>query len=150
MDGSRYLKESSGNCEQSPSTTLEAGSRLVCTHEDSFVILNTGATANLVRFRWLAHRSSLLGNMCLPRVTTYPAWARFKFGDGRMGDVRFAADITAGTAGARGNFAASALDADSTAFVLERGVGGPRRPAGFFSRNPHVGLKEVETPPASQ
>ena len=52
------------------------------------------------------------GNMGLPRVSTYPAQARFEFGDGRMGDVRFAANITVGIAGAEGNFTAFVLDAD--------------------------------------
>ena len=58
----------------------------------------------------------------LPRVSTYPAQARLKFGDRRMGDLRLAADITAGIAGARGNFAAFVLDADIPAFA-HRGVG---------------------------
>ena len=46
--------------------------------------------------------------MGLRRVATYAAQARFKFGYGREGDVRFAADITVGVAGAKVSSAAFA------------------------------------------
>ena len=59
--------------------------------------------------------------MGLPRAPTYPAQARFKFGNGRLGGVRFVADITVGVAGATRNFAAFVLDADIPA-VLHRGA----------------------------
>ena len=85
--------------------------------DDSAVVLDTGATANLVSVRRLTHSNSLLGEMGLPRVTTHPAMARFKFGEGRMGDVRSAAEITVGIAGANGNFTVFVLDADTPALL---------------------------------
>ena len=81
------------------------------------VILDTGATAILVRFRWLNRHNSTSGKVGLPRVSIYPAQARIKFGNGRTGDVRFAADMTAGIAGAKGNFTAFAPGADIPALV---------------------------------
>ena len=70
-------------------------------------ILDAGATANLV-----CRREELLANKGLPAVTTHPAHATFKFGDGRTGEVRHAADITVGVAGVKGKFAAFVLDSD--------------------------------------
>ena len=80
----------------------EAGSQLICAREAIVGILDTGATTNLVRFRLQTHRNSLLGEIGLPRVASYPSQARFKFGGGRMGGARFDADITAGVAGTKG------------------------------------------------
>ena len=119
MDGSRSPEKGSGNCEQSFSTTLEAGSQLVCAKGNSVVILDTGATANLASFRWLARRNSIPGEMGPRRVATYPAQARFTFAGSRMGDVRFAADIAAGIAGAKSNSAASVSDTDIPALLGE-------------------------------
>ena len=51
----------------------------------------------------------------------YPATARFKFGGGRVGEVKRAADIKVGTAGRRGAFTAFAPDADIPA-VLRKGA----------------------------
>ena len=48
-------------------------------------------------------------------VSTYPSSARCHSCDGRLGDVRHAADIPAGIAGSTGEFTASALDADMPA-----------------------------------
>ena len=75
-------------------------------------ILDTAATASLVRFRWLTHRNSILEKVGIPRLSTYLALARFKFGGGGIGDARFVADIAMGAAGAKGIFTASVLDAD--------------------------------------
>ena len=44
--------------------------------------------------------------MVPPRVLTFPSRARSKFGGGRIGEVRPAADVT------EGNFAACLLDAE--------------------------------------
>ena len=63
--------------------------------------------------------------MGFPRVLTYPAQARFKFGDGRTGNVCFAADIAAGCAGAKGAFTAFALDADIPALLCEKALEAP-------------------------
>ena len=81
--------------------------------DDSVVVLDTGATANLVCSRWLSRHNSLPAQKGFPRASAYPTQARFKFGDGRTGSVCFAADITAGIAGAKGAF---------TAFVLGAGI----------------------------
>ena len=40
--------------------TLEGGGRLVRVHGDSSVVLDTGATANLVCPKWLANHNSHL------------------------------------------------------------------------------------------
>ena len=56
---------------------------------------------NKVSARWGAHRAE-----------TYPACARFKFGDGRLREIHCAADSLAGIAGSRGEFTAFALEAD--------------------------------------
>ena len=93
-----------------------AGSQLICIEEDSVVVSDTGATASLVLSRWLADRDLLLGKCGLPRDDTCPALSRFKFGGGRMRDVRFAADITAGVAGSNGDLTSSVLRADIPAF----------------------------------
>ena len=76
------------------------------------VILGTGATVNLVCSGWLATRNSPLAKRGFPRVETYPANARFKCGGGRMGDVRFAAEITVRIAGNKGSLTAFVLDTD--------------------------------------
>ena len=88
--------------------------------KDSAVILDTGLTASIVCSRRLAHRNSPIGNMGLPRVTTYPGQARFKFEDVRIGDVHLAADITVGIAGSTGNFAAFSFDAEIPALLRKR------------------------------
>ena len=122
MAGSRTPKERRGSWEQSFRTTLEAGSPLICAQEGSVGILDAGATANLVCVRWLTHHDSFLGKMGLPRGPTNPAKARLKFGGGRMGDARFAADITAGIAVCGSNFTASVLDAYTPAFLSKQAV----------------------------
>ena len=48
--------------------------------------LDTGAIANVVCSWWLGNHNSLLEKQGLPRISTYPASARFTFGDGRLGD----------------------------------------------------------------
>ena len=89
--------------------------------EDSAVALETGATANLAYFRWLGNRNSLLEKRGFRRVSTFWACARYKFCDGRLGEVRFAAGNPVGLAGCRGTFAACALEADIPA-VLRKGA----------------------------
>ena len=60
-------------------------------HDDSVAVLGSGATANLVRFKWLENRNSHLQKAGIPHVSTFPTLARFKFGDGRVGGVRYIA-----------------------------------------------------------
>ena len=78
--------------------------------------LDTGGRANHVWFRRLAHQHSPEGDMGPPRLMTHPGGARFKFRVGRMGDVRFAVDITLGIGGAKGSFATFVLGSDAPAF----------------------------------
>ena len=85
---------------------MGAGGAFVISQEYSVVVLDTGAAANLVCFRSLAHHNRILERRGIPRVTTYPSQARFRFGDGRLGEVRHAAAISVGF----------------TAFVLGGGV----------------------------
>ena len=70
--------------------------------EDSAVTLETGPAANLVGLCRLGGHNSLLAQRGVSRVTTYPAKSRFTFGGGRTGEVRHAAEITAGKAGNKG------------------------------------------------
>ena len=57
------------------------------------VVFDTGAADNLACFRWLGNRNLLVGKHGFTRAS-----AAF-FGDGRVGEVRSAADITVGSAG---------------------------------------------------
>ena len=53
------------------------------------------------------------------RITTSRASARFRFGGGRRGEVRHAADIPVGIAGIKSKFAAFAPGADTPASLRE-------------------------------
>ena len=83
--------------------------------------LDSGATANLVCFRWPEHHNRLLERRGMQRVYVYQSKARFCFGDGRVGAVRRAADILVGVAGNTGKFTAFVLDAGIPA-LLRRGA----------------------------
>ena len=63
----------------------EEGGALLVSQMGSVAALGSGATANLVRFSWLAHRNKFLEIHRFLRVATYPPKARFRFGDGRRG-----------------------------------------------------------------
>ena len=101
------------------STTLEINGQFAVSQTDSAAVLGAGATANLVCFEWLDKRNSFLQNLGSPKVMPYPTTARLKFGDGRVGEVRFAADIEVGIAGCRGAFTDFVLDADIPALLCE-------------------------------
>ena len=88
------------------------GGLFLVSESDSAAVSDTGATAGLARFRWLEHYSLILQRGGNRQVTTYPASARFRFGDGHLGEVCRAADIPVGFAGGKGKFATFALDAD--------------------------------------
>ena len=60
----------------------------------------------LVCFKWLENHNSHLRNMGIAKENAYSAMARFKFGRGRVGEVRYEADIKVGIAGLRGTFTA--------------------------------------------
>ena len=79
---------------------------------ESAVVLDTGATANLVCYKWLENHNLFLGKQGLAEAVPYPSAARFKFGGGGIGEVKHAADTKVGIAGCAGAFAAFALDAE--------------------------------------
>ena len=85
------------------------------------IVLDTGATANLVCFSWLARLNRILKRRGIPRAATHPSRARSRFGDGRLEEVRHAADIPSGTDGNRGKIAAFVLEADIPA-LLRKGA----------------------------
>ena len=87
----------------------------------SVVVLDTGATANLVCRAWVANRNLFLGELGMEKVRLYPSAARFKFGDGRIGEVQYAANITVGIAGRKGTFTAFVMDAEIPA-LLRKGA----------------------------
>ena len=70
------------------------------------------ATATLACSEWLGRRSSVLKKFGVPPAQAHPARGRFKFGDVRLGEGRYAADIPVGAAGGRGKVTASLIDAD--------------------------------------
>ena len=107
--------------EQFFSTTSEIGEQLAASHSDSVVALDSGATVNLVCLKWLGNRNLFSQKLGLPVVAPYSTTTRFKFGDGRVGEVQHAADITAGIAGREGASAMFALGADTPA-PLRRGA----------------------------
>ena len=102
-------KETTDACEQSFSVTMDVGNLFSAPVEDSVVVLDTGATANLVRFRWLEQCNRLRGSQ---RVFAYLSNAGLRFGCVRVGDVRPATDIPAGIAENKSNLTAYALGAD--------------------------------------
>ena len=105
--------------EHSFSATVDTGDFFLVLRADSVAVLNLGATANLVCFRWPERRNRFLGRHSLQRVSVYQLEATFRFGDGRVGEVRYAAGITVGIVGNKGTFAASVLDADSPALLRD-------------------------------
>ena len=63
--------------------------------------------------------------MGIPQVGAYRAMARFKFGDGRIGEVRYAADIKVGIAGCGCAFSVFALEADIPALSCKGAIEAP-------------------------
>ena len=64
--------------------------------------LGSGATANLLCSRRIERQNQLLEKSDYPEVSSYPSTALFRSGDGRLGEVRHAADIPAGLARNKG------------------------------------------------
>ena len=114
--------------EQSFSTTLEIGRQLAVAQSDSVVALGAGAIANSVSFKWLGNRTSFLRMMGFPRVISYSAMARFKFGNGAASEVEHAADIKFGVAGCRGASAAFVFGSRYSGFTAKGCVGSTGRP----------------------
>merc|ERR1712131_325344 len=84
---------------------------------ESMVILDTGASANLVGTRWLQRHDDILREMGWPRVRRFKASARFKFGDGRVGTVTQAAFVPISIAGHTGELMAYIVEADIPALL---------------------------------
>ena len=87
--------------------------------------LETGAAADLVCHKWIANHNLFLQKLGLPKMLSYSAAARFKFGDGRVGEVKRAADIEVGIPGCKGASAASVLDAEIPALLRKGALGAP-------------------------
>ena len=72
----------------------------------SKVILDTGASANLVGASWLNNHNAILKASGRPQAKIAPAFASFRYGGGRVGDVHCAAMIPIAIAGHAGHFMA--------------------------------------------
>ena len=108
--------------ERSFPANLKMGTHFVCARDDCVVVLDTGATANSVCFRRLRNRNSCLRKIGPPKVASCTTMAELKFGDGRVGAVRRAADIKVGAAARRGTF---------TAFISEAAISAELRKGPF-------------------
>ena len=111
---------------------MDSGGQFLRTDAECVAVLIAGATANLVRLRRAGHLNEILKRSEIPRITAYPACARFKFGDGRRGEVHRDGDILAGIAGSREKFTASATEADISALLRKGASGRLGRAAGFL------------------
>ena len=76
------------------------------------MVADAGAAANLVCFRWLEHQNRLLEKMERRKASTYPSATGFRCGDGRLRDVRRAANIPVGIAEGQGKPTAFVLSAE--------------------------------------
>ena len=90
---------------------MDLGELLLASRKDSAVASDTGAAANLVSFKWSAQQNRILERYGIPRAHTYFSRTRFRFGDGRLGDVRPAADIPVWIGSYKGARTAFAQDA---------------------------------------
>ena len=106
-------------CEQSFVTTVHAGDAFMDSQEDRVAWLGDGATANLACFCWLAQHNRILERRGVPRVATFPSKAKFRFRDGRLGEVRHAADIPVWIVGNKRKFTAFARGGDVPALYRE-------------------------------
>ena len=102
--------------EQAFSTTLDLGARFLFEGTNSLVAFGARAAADLVCFRPLARRPRVLECKGFARVSAYPACARFEGGDGRLDEVRHAANIPVGNAGINGEFSSRVEEAGIPAF----------------------------------
>lgn len=75
---------------------------------------------NLVRVRRLGNLNQVSEKHGPPQLSAYPARTRLEFGGGRHGEARFTADLP-GSAGCRGELAASVTDAGIPA-ILRKGA----------------------------
>ena len=63
--------ETEGKCEQAFAAAMDMGELFLISQEHS---VDTGATANLVCPRWLAHHNQLLEKYGLQQESTHPLW----------------------------------------------------------------------------
>ena len=92
---------------------------------DIAAVLDVGAAAYSVCFRRLVGHNRILQREGFRPVSTYPTSARFKFGDGRLGEIRQAADIPAGIAGNAGKITAFVLEAIIPALLRKGALEAP-------------------------
>ena len=78
----------------------------------SKVILDTGASANLVGADWLNNHNAILKALGRPQAKITPAFASFRYGDGRVRGAHRAAIIPIPIAGYTGRYMAYVVDAD--------------------------------------
>ena len=76
----------------------------------SRVILETGASANLVGESWLNNHNAILKASGRPQAKITQSFASFRYGGGRVGDARRAAMIPIAIAGHTGHFMAYVVD----------------------------------------
>ena len=114
--------ETESDREQSFAATADVEDLYLVSQEAREVVLDTGATAKLACFSWLARHNRILGRRGIPRVTTCPSKATFRPGDGCLGEARHAADIPVGVAGIRGRLTAFAPEADIPALLRSRAM----------------------------
>ena len=80
-------------------------------------ILETEASANLVGANWPGNRNAILKALGRPLAKITPAFASFRYGDGRVGDIHRAAGISIAIVGYIGHFMAYVVDADTPALL---------------------------------
>ena len=79
---------------------------------ESAAALDTGAPATLACCKWPHHHTAALERLEAPITGPDPACAELKFGNGRMEEVRFAAENLRGVAGRQGTLNTFLLGAD--------------------------------------
>lgn len=102
--------------------------------KDNVTVLDSGATANFVRFMLLGNCNLPMARRGLPWIWTYPASGQLKFGDGRLGGVRFVSNFTVGIAGRAGNPHGVRVGGGFSGVFARRGIESPRGPIGFLLR----------------
>lgn len=88
----------------------------------STVIIDTGNSANLVGAKWLNNHNAILRGSGRPLAKITPAFASFRYGDGRIGDARRAACIPIAIVGYAGQLMAYVADADIPTFLGEEAL----------------------------
>ena len=91
-------EDARSECEQSFSATFDVGGPFLVSEEDSVAVLDTGATGNLVCFRWLERHNRLPVQHGCEQVSACLSTARFRSWGGRLREVRHATDTPAGVA----------------------------------------------------